>query len=832
MWQQVVCRARRALTPAAAMPASPVAPPAAAAAANAVRACRAAPALDAWRRRGLGGFSSFSSSSSSSAAATATTTTTTTTTTAAAVTSPSLPSRGVLPETLSRRTLRHLLRFVTWSPAYRVRAHEEHGIPPALFERAAQRLADAKTRRVRRLVASNYQASGAVAHDAVEHGERDMDAAMAATYCALVAYCREHLADDMARYTQLSALADLRSPPSWFPLARARRRKVIFHTGPTNSGKTHAALQRLRAAHSGVYCGPLRLLAWEVYDKMNREYGVACNLRTGQEREPPPPLAATAAAAVAAMASERSADARDARAGSATADGAVVLDDLFANGDESSPTARFTSCTVEMADVHRPVDVAVVDEVQMIGNADRGGAWTRAILGLPADELHLCGDGSALELIRELIVGKCQEEFEVRGYHRLSPLTPARRALGAEVAEAARAGDCFVAFSKHDLFRIKHRIERRCAPSRGSLGGRNGAPKCAVIYGSLPPETRRQQARLFNEHERTGHSVLVATDAIGMGLNLAMRRVVFSSLEKFDGVARRPLTVGEILQIAGRAGRYGGRYPVGRVAALNKRDAERLNALLGGGGGSGDYEGDDVAPAAAVATAKPEVCERAGLQPTFEMLEAFAAHDPDAPLSRLLEQFEGLARVEHEHYFVCDLADAKTISRMLERAGVAECVPLSVRFTVALAPLKTEDAVACTAVVRFVRALGAHGVVRLHASAGNSIHDGGGNGSSIFSWLSKQAALDVARERRAHAKRAAVEHDADCALAADAAVVNAVAPRRHGGVRTVSELSELESLYHVLDLYTWLAHRFEDAFVDGEHAAAMRARCADESSAA
>jgi ATP-dependent RNA helicase SUPV3L1/SUV3 len=119
------------------------------------------------------------------------------------------------------------------------------------------------------------------------------------------------------------------------------KRKVICHTGPTNSGKTFEALQRLKAARRGVYSGPLRLLAWEVCNTMRRA-GVKCDLVTGQERD----------------------------------------------CEESS---GHVSCTVEMTDLSEHYDVAVIDEFQLIGDQDRGWAWSRAFLGLQADELHVCG---------------------------------------------------------------------------------------------------------------------------------------------------------------------------------------------------------------------------------------------------------------------------------------------------------------------------------------------------------------------------------------------------------------------------------------------------------
>lgn len=138
-----------------------------------------------------------------------------------------------------------------------------------------------------------------------------------------------------------SSAIDMTQPHLWFPKARSIRRKVICHTGPTNSGKTFEALQRLKEARRGVYSGPLRLLAWEVCNTL-RQAGVKCDLVTGQERD-------------------------------------------------CNEASRHVSCTVEMTDLSERYDVAVIDEFQLIGDQDRGWAWSRAFLGLQAEEIHVCG---------------------------------------------------------------------------------------------------------------------------------------------------------------------------------------------------------------------------------------------------------------------------------------------------------------------------------------------------------------------------------------------------------------------------------------------------------
>jgi len=165
-----------------------------------------------------------------------------------------------------------------------------------------------------------------------------------------------------------------------------------------------------------------------------------------------------------------------------------------------------------MLDLQKRVDVGVIDEIQMMGDDARGWAWTRAILGLPANELHIAGDGSAIDLVRRLCEGM-GEEFELREYTRLSaPLEIERGGLldpspapGNESTKSygsVKPGDCVVAFSRSEIFAIKDMIERETRH------------KAAVIYGNLPPETRRQQAKLFNDPD-SGYEVLVASDAVG-----------------------------------------------------------------------------------------------------------------------------------------------------------------------------------------------------------------------------------------------------------------------------------------------------------------------------
>ena len=270
---------------------------------------------------------------------------------------------------------------------------------------------------------------------------------------------------------QANEALDLRYPAEAFPMARARTRKVYLHVGPTNSGKTYNALRALASAPSGVYAGPLRLLAHEVWERLNRGsirphdadpssahlYARECNLITGEEQR-------------------------------------IV-----------SLEAQLTSCTVEMVNLFKYWSVCVIDEIQMIADPQRGAAWTAAVLGVCADELHLCGEEAAVPLI-EALMKETGDELIVRRYERLTPLAVATESLKGHWNRIEK-GDCVVTFSRRSIFDLKREVENATGL------------RCAVAYGRLPPETRSEQAALFND-QTSGYDVIVATDAIGMGLNL------------------------------------------------------------------------------------------------------------------------------------------------------------------------------------------------------------------------------------------------------------------------------------------------------------------------
>ncbi|KRZ08097.1 ATP-dependent RNA helicase SUPV3L1, mitochondrial [Trichinella zimbabwensis] len=418
---------------------------------------------------------------------------------------------------------------------------------------------------------------------------------------------------------ELKNISDLRLPQNWYPEARSIQRRVIFHAGPTNSGKTYQALQRYLAAKSGVYCGPLKLLASEVFHKSNAA-GVPCDLITGEER-------------------------------------------CLANGQTCS---EHISCTVEMLDTRIHYEVAVIDEIQMMRDLQRGWAWTRALLGVCADEIHVCGELAAVDLVKELLVS-VGDDFELHTYERKTPLKILDSPLGS--LDSIQPYDCIVAFNRNDLFKVTRQVE---------ASGRS----VAMIYGSLPPGTKLAQARKFNDPDDPC-DVLVATDAIGMGLNLSIRRVIFYSLVKVtlneSGEKElEPISTSQALQIAGRAGRFGTFHESGEVTTLRMEDLPALKAIL---------------------TKPTEPIHAAGLFPTLEQIEMFAYYLPKATLSNLLDIFVSLSAVDENRFFMCNVDDLKFLADMIEHVPLT----LKVRYVFCMAPISRKKPFVCGMFLRYAR---------------------------------------------------------------------------------------------------------------------------------
>lgn len=285
--------------------------------------------------------------------------------------------------------------------------------------------------------------------------------------------------------------------------------KVTLHLGPANSGKTYDSIETFKKSVTGVYLAPLRLLAWEIADKLNGQ-GFPCSLLTGEEK--------------------------------------VII-----------PGAPFLSSTVEMFNPDSNPECIVLDEAQMIADEQRGWAWMRVLAQATAAKIEIIASLDAETLITK-ILAKLGYDFTVVRHERLVPLTVAEQPWRIDAPEEHTI---FVTFSRSGVLSLKTYFERR-------------GWTVAAIYGNLPPEVKRKQAERFVSGEA---KLCVATDAIGMGMNLPAAKVCFTSMTKFDGESERMLTPSETRQIAGRAGRFGIKES-GEAGALTKEALKGLQYLL------------------------------------------------------------------------------------------------------------------------------------------------------------------------------------------------------------------------------------------------------------
>ncbi len=286
-----------------------------------------------------------------------------------------------------------------------------------------------------------------------------------------------------------------------------RIRHVTAVLGPTNTGKTHLAIERMLGHESGMIGLPLRLLAREVYDKIANRVGAdKVALITGEEKIKP----------------ER---------------------------------ARYWVCTVEAMPRDIDVDFLAIDEIQLAGDPERGHVFTDRLLHARGrSETLLLGAQTMREAIADLIPGA---NFISRP--RLSKLTYS----GQKKITRLPQRTAVVAFSATEVYAIAELIRRQ----------RGGA---AVVLGALSPRTRNAQVALYQSGDV---EFLVATDAIGMGLNLDVDHVAFSATRKFDGQNHRNLTPSELSQIAGRAGRHMNDGTFGVTGAAEPLDNDTIERL-------------------------------------------------------------------------------------------------------------------------------------------------------------------------------------------------------------------------------------------------------------
>ncbi len=289
-----------------------------------------------------------------------------------------------------------------------------------------------------------------------------------------------------------------RPPASPRPAGDSRVKAVL---GPTNTGKTHLAIERLCAHSSGAIGFPLRLLAREVYDRVcaiKGENRVA--LITGEERIEP-------------------------------------------------KDARWLLCTAEAMPVHADLAFVALDEAQLAADRERGHIFTDRLLNARGrEETMILGSATLEPMVKALV-----PEAEIVGRPRFSTLSHS----GARKLSRVPPRSAIVAFSAEQVYAIAEMLRRF----------RGGA---AVVMGALSPQTRNAQVALYQSGEV---DYIVATDAIGMGLNLDIGHVAFAGLSKFDGLRQRRLTAAEMAQIAGRAGRHQRDGTFGTLAGTRSHDA-------------------------------------------------------------------------------------------------------------------------------------------------------------------------------------------------------------------------------------------------------------------
>ena len=439
---------------------------------------------------------------------------------------------------------------------------------------------------------------------------------------------------------EVASATRIREFHTLFP-ARRMKRKITLYLGPTNSGKTFRALKRLSAAQAGVYLAPLRLLALEISETLV-EWGVPCDMITGEERI-------------------------------------------------QVPGAAHVASTIEMLDLSAHHGLCVIDEAQMLGDADRGWAWTQAILGVMAEEVCIVGAPEAEPAIARLLE-LTGEPYEVVRTERLTPLAFLRKPVMH--FSALEPGTALVAFSRASVLKLKSELETET----GS--------RVAVVYGALPPEVRRLQARLFASGEAP---FLVATDAIGMGLNLPIRTILFTQDEKFYDRQSHPITPMEARQIGGRAGRFG------------QNEAGWLGTFR--------------CPVARVREAwetPPSTIDRAHLAPVIEHLEAISEVDGDRQqrLAQLLALFIRTVKPDPHYYRLADLEDQMVLARI---ADARPRLALGTRFALSGAPVTLRNTHAVNAFQRMVDTVALNTELELDTLIGDGIYDARGQLATLES---------------------------------------------------------------------------------------------------
>ena len=459
---------------------------------------------------------------------------------------------------------------------------------------------------------------------------------------------REQEERHAARTRQSINLAEY---PASFDVASRMPRRFIALLGPTNSGKTHRAMEALIKAPSGMYLAPLRLLALENFERMQaaRPHGKALkvSLVTGEERR-------------------------------------------------LTEGATHVASTVEMLDSRSRVDVAVIDEIQMLGDRDRGAAWTAAVCGAPASVVYLVGAPEARRAI-EALAERLECELEVHVLKRMAPL--AMEPAAVRKLRGLRRGDAVIAFSRREVLKWRDLIT--------DMG-----LSVATVYGNLSPEVRRAQAERFRDGSA---DIVVGTDALAMGLNMPIARVVLTTAVKYNGVDEEEISAALARQIAGRAGRFGV-HEEGFVAGFDDDTHDVMRSLL---------------------KEKPMPLAASGfaVAPSIEQLHRISAVTNETSLVKLLKRFTHNIDVPDGFFYPRITEDQST------RALWLDTLPLSVaeKFMLSLVPVSSKVPSLQGAWEHWATSLAKKRICKLEPESG------------ALRWLNLQEAEDACRRYSAYA---------------------------------------------------------------------------------
>lgn len=405
-----------------------------------------------------------------------------------------------------------------------------------------------------------------------------------------------------AHQQQIQKVVAMRGDGHWdqfFKNPMIGSRRMEAYLGPTNSGKTHAALQALKTLKGhqrGIYLAPLRLLAIEVCEEL-RSQGVAASLVTGEERD-------------------------------------------------IDPQARVVCSTIEMMDVSQHYDVGVIDEMQMVADPQRGWAWTQALFDLSADHLFVLGSPAVEKVLHDF----SETTGEALTVHHTQRFTALQVHAHPVSPKSITKGTVFVVFSRNAVIRWGEYF-------------RVSGHTVAQIYGAMPPEVRREEARRFRAGEA---DILVATDAVAMGLNLPAHTVVLGEGEKYDGHGQVPVPGPLIRQIAGRAGRFG-HHDAGFAAGADSAIHHRLHRALNG-------------------------CDKAFtfphlyISPPRQWVESILEDAPEISLQGLLEAWTEIVR--DSRWFRCmEMSEMREKAYILDNIENSGRLPMVERLQILTAPV-------------------------------------------------------------------------------------------------------------------------------------------------